>query len=178
MWIIMYLCGMEENLSLALKESARAHGMCDRWNSKWKGDETQDALIDMMYRGMDFCLTHHWPSNAFIKENFDPDTLRRRGVFVDDIYSAVNPRESLALGTSAVTLRFNGWSLGFVYARDEASVMITAKNCSNVFVHAFDKCFIDVNSISDRAEVVVFKHSEDVKVSGPARVKEDYGYLR
>ena len=73
-----------ENLSETLKQQAISLGLCAKWTSEWADDSDQQTLIDKSGRGIDFSLAYNWPSNDFIKANFDRDLLHKNLIFVDE----------------------------------------------------------------------------------------------
>lgn len=166
-------------LSKTLRESARQKGLCDTWYNKWKDNTSNESLVAKMYKGLDFVLKHHWPSNAFIKENFSQDFLRESHVFVDDKHSVVNPNQSLVLGDSEITFRYNAAGHGEIHIRDNSSVKLSAKNRSFVIVHLYENAHIEAIQ-SDTATLTLIKHSHDVSVvtDGNVTVKEEYDYLK
>lgn len=161
-------------LSKTLRESARSHGLCDQWYGEWEDDSSAETLAAKMYKGLDFCILHHWPSNDFIKENFSQDFRHKVNVYVDDRHSALNPRQTLILGKSDITIRYNAANHGEVYIRDNSIVKLTAKNRSFVIVHLYDSARIDATQC-DSAKVVVIKHSHNVAVTtgGIVTVKKE-----
>lgn len=171
---------MDNNaINTMLRNEARSLGICDKVLEIWKGDLMDGALIALGYRNIDFLLKHHWPANDTLKSAWSTDFLRSHSVFVDDRWSVNNPENSLVLGDSKVTMRFNGWSIGRVYVRDNSQVVISAKNKSTVFVHAFEKAWIGVEQ-HDAANVVIIRHAEGVVVSqniGTAKIRDEFGYL-
>ena len=166
-------------LSKTLRESARQNGLCDQWYDEWKDDCSEAALAEKMFKGLDFCIKHHWPSNEFIKDNFSLEFRRKVNVFVDDSRSVVNPEQSLVLGTSNVTLRYNGNSHGNIYVRDNSKVTVTAKNRSFVIVHLFDNSHVEASQF-DSARIVLIRHSQDVTfIAGKnVTIKEELDYLK
>ena len=162
-----------EETNRLLLEQARALGICDKFLEEWTSVKTVNELADMMYRGLDFCLEHHWPSNEFLVRHFSIEYRRSAHIFVDDEYSVVNPRESIALGTSSVTYRYNGWSIGIIHIRDNSTARIIAKGKSHVIVHLHESANASVECEA-LAEVVIITHSKNVTFSGnPTRVKMD-----
>ncbi len=166
-------------LSKTLRESARSNGLCDQWYNEWKDSCSPKELADKMFKGLDFVLKLHWPSNDFIKEHFSLDFRREVNVFVDDKYSVANPEQSLILGNSEITARFNGASHGNLHVRDNSSLKLTAKNRSFVIIHLYDNAIVTVEQF-DKAQVVVIKHSYDVTVKADESIiiKEEYDYLK
>lgn len=166
-------------LSKTLRESARQNGLCDTWYNEWKDNTSKESLVAKMYKGLDFVLKNHWPSNAFIKENFSQDFLREAHVYVDDKHSALNPNQSLVLGESEITFRYNAAGHGDIHIRDNSSVKLTAKNRSFVIVHLYENAHIEAVQ-SDTATLTLIKHSHDVSIvtNGNVAVKEEYDYLK
>ena len=165
-------------LSKTLRESARSNGLCDQWYNEWKDSCSPKELADKMFKGLDFVLKLHWPSNDFIKEHFNLDFRREVNVVVDDRHSTLNPKQSLILGKSEVTARFNGASHGSIYVRDNSRLTLTAKNRSFVIIHLYDNATVSIKQF-DKAQIVVIKHSHDVTVNADEsiRVREEYDYL-
>lgn len=167
-----------KELSITLRESARQKGLCDEWYNSWKDDTSEDSLAKKMYKGLDFVLKHHWPTNDFIKENFSTEFLRKVNVYVNDRYSIMNPKQSLILGDSDITIRYNAVGHGEIHVRDNSHVTLTAKTRSFVIVHLYEKAEIDASQI-DSAKVVLIKHSKNVNIAtkGNVTIKEEYDYL-
>lgn len=167
-----------KELNIYVKEDARGLGLCDRWYNGWDSDAKQDDLLDMMYKGIDFCLKHHWPSNQFLKENGDIKILRAHGVLVDEKRSALNPSKCLVLGQSDVIIRYNGSTNGVAYLRDNSKVKVSAKNRAFVIIHVFDNVQVEAEQ-TDSAHLVIIKHSENISVSttGNVTIREEYNYL-
>lgn len=151
--------------------------MCDEfYNGKW--DYSPEQLVERMFKGIDFCLKHHWPSNEFIKKNFNRDFLRGQGVFVDDEYSICNIEDSLVLGGSKIRYRYSGKYYGNIRVRDLSFAHITARGDGLVIVHLFERACVTVER-SEKAKVSVIKHSKDVLVNASegVRILEEYDYL-
>ena len=162
-----------------LRAEALSLGICDKVLGQWGADKSDRELVALGYSNIDFLLKHHWPANNTLKNIWPVDYLRSNGVFVDDRWSVNNPENSLVLGESKVTMRYNGWNIGRVYVRDNTQTYITAKNKSTVFVHAFENACVHVEQYDD-ARVVIIRHSENVVLTqhiGMAKIKDEFGYL-
>ena len=166
-------------LNNELRNQARHLGLCDDWTNLWNKDWSNEKLIERMYRGLDFCLQHHWPANDFILKHFSQDFLRKSNIFVNDKYSVVNPKESLILGKSEITFRYNADSYGNIHIRDNSSVKLTARNRSFVIAHLYENAYIDAEQL-DKAKVVLVKHSDKVTIIADKNIKvrEEYDYLK
>lgn len=168
-----------KQLNSLLRKEAVSLRICDKVLGQWDADKSDGELVALGYNNIDFLLKHHWPSNDTLKSVWPKDFLRSNGVFVDDRRSTNNPENSLVLGESRITMRFNGWCIGRVYARDNSHLYISAKNKSTVFVHAFENAYIGIEQYDD-ARVVVIRHSDSVVVVqniGMAKIKDELDYL-
>lgn len=167
------------DLNTALREEARFLGLCDHWYNAWKNNCKNEELVAKMYKGLDFCIKNHWPSNDFILKHFDINFLRKNNVFVNDKYSVVSPNESLILGTSEMTIRYNADSYGNIHIRDNSVVKLTARNRSFVIVHMYENASISAEQF-DKATVVIVKHSQNVHITAEENIKvrEEYDYLK
>lgn len=167
-----------KQLNNTLREEARFLGLCDEWYGAWR-EYSLDELAQRMYKGIDFCLKHHWPSNEFIKKNFNRDFLREHGVFVDDEYSVCNVRNSLVLGGSKIRYRYSGNYYGNIRVRDLSLVEITARGNGLVIVHLFERACVRVEQL-EKAKVTIIKHSPKVLINATDNVaiKEEYDYLK
>lgn len=170
-----------KELSVVLRESAIKHGLCDEWRNEWKDNSTPQELINKYLRGLDFALANHWPSNDFIKENFDKDILVKNNIIVDMKRSVLNPRICVVLGSSEVNVRLNSRHPSEIYVRDDAHITIYVHTREKVIVHAFENAHIEVlpDALYD-VDVLVLNHSENTTIESPAhvRVVEDLGYLK
>ena len=166
-------------LNKDLKDQAVALGLCGDWQKLWSKDWSREKMVERMYKGLDFCLQYHYPSNDFILKHFDLNFRRKSNVFVNDKYSVVNPKESLVLGTSDVTFRYNGHSYGNIHIRDNSSAKVIARNVSFVIVHLYENARVTAEQY-DNARVVLVKHSTNVHIVAPSNIKvrEEYDYLK
>ena len=167
------------DLNNDLRSQAVSLGLCNDWQGMWQNNWSEQKMVEQMYRGLDFCIKHHWPSNDYIMNHFDIAFRRKSNVFVNDRYSVCNPNDSLILGKSDITIRFNGESHGNIHIRDNSSVKLSAKNRSFVLVHLYENAYIDASQY-DKAKIVLIKHSENVTIVAEKEIKirEDLKYLQ
>ena len=166
-------------LNKDLRNQAIALGLCNDWQELWKKDWSKEKMVERMYKGLDFCLKYHYPSNDYILKHFDLDFLRKSNVYVNDKYSVCNPKQSLVLGSSEITFRYNAWGNGYIHVRDNSYAKIFAKNKSFVMVHLYEKAYVEAVQ-TDKATIVLIKHSPDVTIVADTniKVKEEYDYLK
>ena len=141
-------------LNKDLRNQAIALGLCNDWQKLWNNDWSKEKMVERMYKGLDFCLKYHYPSNDYILKHFDLDFRRKSNVYVNDKYSVCNPKQSLVLGSSEITFRF-------------------------VIVHLYEKAYVTAEQ-TDKATIVLIKHSPDVTIVAETniKVKEEYDYLK
>lgn len=166
-------------LNKELKNQAVFLGLCQEWQKLWEKDWSREKMVERMYKGLDFCLKHHWPSNDYILKHFEQEFLRNNNIFVNDKHSVCNPKQSLVLGNSEMTIRYNAWNNGSIHVRDNSTAKIFARNKSFVIVHLYEKAYIEAEQ-QDKATIVIIKHSPDVTIVADKniKVKEEYNYLK
>lgn len=167
-----------DELNRELRSQAVHLGLCNDWQGLWSKGWSKEKMAEMMYRGLDFCLKHHWPSNDFLIKHFDLTFRRGHGIYVNDKCSVNNLKESLILGASEITMRYNGRNHGNLHLRDVAKLRLYAKNVSFVIVHLYEKAIVEAVQ-SEGAKVVLVKHSKDVTINieGNVKIREEYDYL-
>lgn len=166
-------------LNKDLRDQAIHLGLCYDWQKLWQKDWSKEKMVEMMFRGLDFCLKFHYPSNDYIIKHFNQDFRRKSNVFVNDKYSALNPKQSLILGTADITVRYNAWNHGNIHVRDNSSLKLTARNHSFVIVHLYENAKITAEQF-DKAQIVVIKHSIKANIIADTNVKvrEELDYLK
>ncbi|WP_289746919.1 hypothetical protein [Paramuribaculum intestinale] len=136
-----------ENLSETLKQQAVDLGLCHPWTEAW-GDCDQQELIDKYKKGIDFCIDKQYPSNEFIKANFDRDLLNANLIFVDE-YLDCNMMPSgiyILNGECSGSIRFAPWTAATVYVRHTSNVRIIANDFAKVFVRLYDEAEVETEA--------------------------------
>ena len=166
-------------LSKTLKQEAIELGLCLQWQEEWQEEASNQSLIDKYFEGLDFPTKHHWPSNSFIKENFEKELLWQNNIFVDDTRSVLNPKKMVVLGTSNIKIRVNAHNRSVIYIRDNSKVEMIVKNDAFAIVHLFEQANVSIETL-DKPNVLVLKHSNDAKCSSSrnVKIKEDFDYLK
>lgn len=146
-----------ENLSETLKQQAISLGLCAKWTSEWADDSDQQTLIDKYVRGIDFSLAYNWPSNDFIKANFDRDLLHKNLIFVDEHIDLDNAPSGVYIvnGECSGTIRIADWSVATLYLRHDSNVRIEAGDFARVFIRLYDNSDATV-SAAENAIVKVY----------------------
>lgn len=144
------------NLSETLKQQAVDLGLCRPWTEAW-GDCDQQELIDKYKKGIDFCIDKQYPSNEFIKANFDRALLNANLIFVDEHISLDDAPSGIYIinGECTGTIRFAPWTAATVYVRHKSNVTIIADDFAKVFVRVYDEANAKVVEL-DEAVIKVY----------------------
>ena len=117
----------------------------NRGQHAW-GNPTQQGLIDKYLHGIDFAIKHNYPTNTFIKENFDKDLLHKNNIFVDEDVQKRNMSQiSVLNGNCKGTLLFDGFSVCDIYVRHDSEVTIDCSQYCKVFINVYDRAKVNVN---------------------------------
>lgn len=139
-----------ENLSETLKQQAVDLGLCRPWTEAW-GDCDRQELIDKYKKGIDFCIDKQYPSNEFIKANFDHDLLNANLIFVDEYldFDMMPSGIYILNGECSGSIRFAPWTAATVYVRHKSNVTIIADDFAKVFVRVYDEADAEVVELDE-----------------------------
>lgn len=138
------------NLSETLKQQAVDLGLCHPWTEAW-GDCDQQELIDKYKKGIDFCIDKQYPSNEFIKANFDRDLLNANLIFVDEYldFDMMPSGIYILNGECSGSIRFAPWTAATIYVRHKSNVTIIADDFAKVFVRVYDEADAEVVELDE-----------------------------
>lgn len=136
-----------ENLSETLKQQAVDLGLYRPWTEAW-GDCDQQELIDKYKKGIDFCIDKQYPSNEFIKANFDRALLNANLIFVDEYldFDMMPSGIYILNGECSGSIRFAPWTAATVYVRHTSNVRIIAGDFAKVFVRLYDEAEVETEA--------------------------------
>ena len=130
----------DRELNIALREMARANGLCDTWYAEWSDDSTIDECLDRYVRGFDFAQEKDYPPLDFIRKHFDKETLHRHNIYLDEeVIVMPDSGYWVFLGKCKARVRPYGYVAVSVYARHESEVDVEAVMGAKVFVTYYDK---------------------------------------
>lgn len=141
-----------DNLSEILKHEAIGRSLCAKWTAEWADDSDQQTLIDKYKSGLDFVIKQgEWPTNDFIKANFDRDLLHTNLIFVDEHIDLKDAPSGIYVlnGECTGTLWFNSWAAATIYVRHGSKVTIVADDFAKVFVRLYDEAEAEVVELDD-----------------------------
>lgn len=169
----------KKELNNELRTQAINNGLCAMWQKEWKNDWDLDKMVSQFYRGIDFFLDKRFVSDAFIKDNFEKDFLRKNGILVDDTYSLLNPSKAILIGNSQSNIRYNNYKVSTIYIIDNSKAKIIAKGHSAVIVHLLGSPQVEVEQ-KEHGNVLIINHSkESVIISDDGiKIKEEFDYLK
>mgnify|MGYP001079859488 FL=1 len=138
------------NLSETLKQQAVDLGLCRPWTEAW-GDCDRQELIEKKKKGIDFCIDKQYPSNEFIKANFDRALLNANLIFVDEHIRLDDAPSGIYIlnGECSGSIRFAPWTAATVYVRHKSNVTIIADDFAKVFVRVYDEADAEVVELDE-----------------------------
>lgn len=140
-----------DRLNTELRQQAVDLGLCAKWQRGWTSDKDPQELVEMWKKGIDFALLHDYPSNDFIKSNFDRELLHRNLVYVDEHIDLKNAPNGIYVlnGECTGTLWFNSWAAATVYVRHSSQVTIIADDSAKIFVRLYDEADVEVIELDE-----------------------------
>lgn len=158
-----------KSLGQKLKSQAESLGACEKGlNGLDKLNEQE--LINRYVHFIDFAIENNFPSNEFIKENFDKSLLEHNNIYVDAEFERRNARQVVVIqGESKGVLLFDGMTTSDVYIRHDSEVTIDCSRLSKIFISVYDNAKIHVTQ-RDGASVYVYLHGENCSVDSDGEV--------
>lgn len=154
----------KKNIGKQLKSQAESLGACkDGVENVEKLNEQE--LINRWLHFINFAIKYDYPSNEFIKENFDKKLLEHNNIYVDANFERRNARQIVVVqGSSKGTLLYDCWTTSDVYVRHDSEISIDCTRYSKVFVHVYDNAKVKIHQ-SDAATVYVYRYGKDCEIS-------------
>lgn len=146
-----------DKLNTELRAEAIRNGLCAQWQADWADDKTPQELIEMYKKGIDFGIAYQYPSNEYIKANFDRDLLNYNLVFIDEDINLDNAPSGVYVlnGECSGTIRLAPWAVATLYLRHDTNVSIEAGDFARVFVRLYNNADATVN-VCESAIVKVY----------------------
>ena len=146
-----------DKLNEELRSEAVKKGLCAKWQSDWVDNKTPQELIEMYKRGIDFGIANQYPSNEYIKANFDRELLNRNLVFVDEDIDLTDAPSGVYIlnGECSGTIHIAPWSVATLYLRHYSNVQIEAGDFARVFIRLYDNSDATV-SAAENAIIKVY----------------------
>ena len=150
----------KKSIGKKLKLQAESLGACEKGLDRLEKLNEQE-LINRFVHFIDFIIEkHNFPSNEFIKENFDKDLLAHNNIYVDAEFERRNARQVVVVqGKSKGVLLYDGYTCSDVYVRHDSEVTIDCSRLSKVFISVYDNAKVNVTQ-RDGASVYVYLHGD------------------
>lgn len=138
----------ERELNIALREMARAAGLCEQWYKEWKDDDTIDRCLDRYIRGFDFAKNNDYPPLDFCRKNFMDGDLLRHNIYLDKKVKKeiLHSGYYVFLGDSDGDVLVNGFVAVMIYCRHNSRINVHATGGARVFVTYYDDSSGDCSS--------------------------------
>ncbi len=140
-------------LSKELAKKAKLFNICQEWHDELKTLEDKRAMIQMYLKGIDFCLANDYPSNDYIRQNFN-DVINEMGIYLDDKFSVENPTKCVLLGNANGLVNITDFTVSELFAKNDSTLTVNASGNSFVMIDVFDTAGVYV-TVKDNAKVCV-----------------------
>lgn len=151
------------NLGKKLKSQAEMLGACDKGLDNLEKLNEQE-LVNRYIHFIEFAIDKNFPSNEFIKENFDRSLLEHNNIYVDSVIERRNARQVVVVqGSSSGVLLYDGYTTADVYVRHNSEITIDCTRMSKVFISVYDNAKVKVLQ-RDGASVYVYLHGDNCVV--------------
>lgn len=159
----------KKNIGKQLKSQAESLGACEKGLNGLDRLNEQE-LINRYVHFIDFVIENNFPSNEFIKDNFDKSLLEHNNIYVDAEFERRNARQVVVIqGESKGVLLFDGMTTSDVYIRHDSEVTIDCSRLSKIFISVYNNAKIHVTQ-RDGASVYVYLHGENCSVESDGEV--------
>lgn len=159
----------KKNIGKQLKSQAESLGACEKGLNGLDRLNEQE-LINRYVHFIDFVIENNFPSNEFIKDNFDKSLLEHNNIYVDAEFERRNARQIVVIqGESKGVLLFDGMTTSDVYIRHDSEVTIDCSRLSKIFISVYDNAKIHITQ-RDGASVYVYLHGENCSVESDGEV--------
>lgn len=147
-----------------LRTEAVLNGLCMQWQSEWVEDKSQDELMEMYKRGIDFCIKHDYPSLEWVEKNLDKCTMNNHNIFLNDFLFCVSGGSgSFVLnGECSGIMEFSDIDVATVYVRHESHIHITCSGNSIVHIVLLDNATLDVDQRENSKVVCILRDSSEM----------------
>lgn len=157
------------NLGKKLKSQAEMLGACDKGLDNLERLNEQE-LVNRYIHFIEFAIDKNFPSNEFIKENFDRSLLEHNNIYVDSVIERRNARQVVVVqGSSSGVLLYDGYTTADVYVRHDSEIIIDCSRMSKVFISVYDNAKVKVLQ-RDGASVYVYAKSKDCTIETDGEV--------
>lgn len=161
----------KKNIGKQLKSQAERLGACQN-GTQGLENLNEQGLINRYIHFIDYASKVGFPSNEFIKENFDKSLLEHNNIYVDAEFERRNARQVVVVqGKSNGVLLYDGYTVADVYVRDSSEVVIDCSRMSKVFINVFNNANVKVTQ-RDGASVYVFRHGNECSICSEGEVMQ------
>ena len=133
-----------------LKTQISSQSPCEEGLERFNKSSDNDLIL-LFFKYIDFCLAKNWPDIEFIKQ---VPGIIEAGIYPDRKLIRHNPKQVVALGKSDIELMFTDYAVSRVCVKHDSVVYIKASGNSVVIVDALDNAQVHVKAY-DQAKVHV-----------------------
>lgn len=150
----------KKNIGRTLQLQAKSLGACEKGLDNLDKLNEQE-LINRYIHFIDFAIEKNFPSNHFIKANFEEEVRHRNNIYVDEFIERRNARQVVVVqGKCTGALLYDGMTTADIYVRHDSEVTIDCSRLSKVFISLHDRAKANVVQ-RDGASVYVYLRSDE-----------------
>lgn len=142
-----------QGLSKYILEKAKEAGICKEWAGLIAGTDSVDGLLQMYVKGIDFCLSKDFPSNADLTRLGGSD-LGKYGLHIDEMVNLSNNEFIVLLGKCEGTVNIDGFTATQLFVKHTSFSQVTATGNSFIMIDCFDDSVLSVQA-SGNSKVVI-----------------------
>lgn len=136
-----------------LRNEAIGYGLCDEWQRRFGKQATDQEMIDLYKEGIDFCISHRFPSAEFIENNFNKEQLVDNGIFVNSTLGKLpkcsnDNNEYVFAGNTKAKITIKGHRVVTLWLLDESDVDVEIEDTSRASIRIYHDSKVNVLNAS------------------------------
>ena len=156
-----------------LAEKARVNGICSDWHQRILDAKSEDDLLQLYIKGIDFSINTRWLTPKFMKEKFSEEVRHKYGVYVDEDVTLENPKIIILNGKCKCTAIWSDWHCGDVYVLDNSHADLSVELCARITVQTYDNS--DIRATTDStSKIFVYNYGGIIKTDGDVIIRDKH----
>lgn len=127
-----------------LIEEAKEAEICSGYLDRLHATHTPSALIEMYYRGTDFCISNQFPSREILERYMEREA-NEANIYLRGEHTIVGAKRSIVRGTAHVEATCRGGEIFSAHVTEEGFLRIKALYGSTVFVDVYEGAGLSIN---------------------------------
>lgn len=146
-----------------LYKEARLLGACDE-GLRQIPSSSERELVEAYKRYIEFSIDKNWPSDEYIKENFNEDILHEKNVFIREHVNVIDGSGVIVLNSCTGAIDIHGYAVATIYVRGESNVTIRCSELSKSHIYVYDDAKVNI-SVSATAHAFCIDYGKNTLVT-------------